>query len=474
MRLTTISRVVVVLAGLFHFASPALAQAGGAATMPTEWLQLRNGSDNNGTSPGTFLAAWRYHAPFPVRGLAVANGVVIIGTESADAEGDARAPDQHGELTVLDAATGRARWTRQIPSWIHGDPVIYQGVAYVAFGRWPMSSPGGVAAYELASGKPRWFNRTTTGSMPGPALDTISGSLLLAGGDGVLYQLAPTDGKVLSATGLRAADAMSSPRVLPDGSAIMAAGDVVVRYDIARGTFTWRFHPPLLRALGDVPVAVTDSTVFVTGTRTVGLRNAARVLPMRDFLRLAAEAARTKHLSSYRGWYQEQWLIALNRRTGKQRWRRALGVGLQVPRNTAGSPVVAGGRVIVSSPVSLRVSAFSVRTGTLLWTHVSPASHKGAVTVVGHDVVYGDKTGQLHILRLVDGVEIGTCSAGGGFTPTAPIIVGHTIVLATRDGWVHATPYDSLRARALQHAPTCFAPDAPATLAVSHAAGRSP
>jgi outer membrane protein assembly factor BamB len=439
----------VLLACMSAGASTAQTVVRATSVTPSSWLQLRSGVDNNAAVAGSLRAEWQYHAPHAVRGLSVADGVVVMGTESADAEGDAKAPDQTGVLTGLDAASGRQLWTESVPSWVHGDPIIDHGTAYVTYGRWPMTSPGGIAAFAVGTGVRLWFKRTPTGNMPAPAFDTISRSLLMAGGDGMLYRLSPADGSVLSSSGLRSANAMSSPRILPNGTAIMGAGSVVTCYDIARDSFTWRFHPPLFHSIGDVPVAVTDSFVFTTGTKNFGFRNAMRALPVREFVALTTDAVRSKKLGGYKTWYQQQWLIALDRTTGRMRWRRPLGIGLQVPRNTAGTPVAVDDRVVVSSPVSKTISAFALRTGTLLWSRKQPSSHKGAVTVIGRDVVFGDKAGILHVLRLVDGVELGACNAGAGFSPLAPVLVGQTFIIPTRDGWVHAVPYDLLRRRAL-------------------------
>lgn len=96
-----------------------------ATLMPKSWLQLRGGTDNAGVLPGTLEATWQFKAERPVRGLSVAGGLVLIGTESADADAapDAFAPDQRGFLIALDATTGAPLWTRALRSWVHGDPL---------------------------------------------------------------------------------------------------------------------------------------------------------------------------------------------------------------------------------------------------------------------------------------------------------------------------------------------------------------
>ena len=54
-----------------------------------------------------------------------------------------KGPDERGFVTALDVVTGKPLWTRALISWVHGDPVVHDGVAFVTFGRMPMTFPGG-------------------------------------------------------------------------------------------------------------------------------------------------------------------------------------------------------------------------------------------------------------------------------------------------------------------------------------------
>ena len=121
-----------------------------------------------------------------------------------------------------------------------------------------------------------------------------------------------------------------------------------------------------------------------------------------------------------------------------------------MPRNTSGTPVLTNGRVIVSSPVSGTIWAFNLESGEQLWTRQLDAIHKGAVTVAGDEMVFGDKKGRINIVRVSDGAMLGSCRTTSSFTPFAPVLVGRTMFVATRDGWVYATPFDSLRKRVIE------------------------
>src|SRR5665213_586587 len=216
-RRTALSRWLTCLLAITSLATnPIVAQTQRSGSItPSSWLQLRGGTSNAGVLPGTLETTWRFHALRPVRGAAIAAGLVVIGTESADSDAlpDAFAPDQNGFLTALDAFTGRELWSRRVPSWIHGDPVLYHGSVIASFGRWPMTHPGGVIAVDARTGKTLWARSTEAGVMPAPAIDSSRNTVIVVGGDGVVYGLSLTDGSVLYKSGLRAPDAMSSPRI---------------------------------------------------------------------------------------------------------------------------------------------------------------------------------------------------------------------------------------------------------------------
>ncbi len=433
----------------------------GGAVEPQAWLQLRGAADNAGSVPGTLDVSWRFNAERPVRGIAVAAGLVFAGTESLDAEsahpdnGDREDADERGSISALDEATGAPRWTRFVNSWIHGDPAVYRGTVFVTYGRWPMTTPGGVTAFDARSGRILWSRVAPSGFMPAPAIDTVTRSVFVIGGDGVLYSLAVADGTVRFRVGLKAADGMSSPRLGPDGELVVGATDRLVALSTRNGRVLWdvKFG---LRALGDVPVAIADGIVFTTGWVVCRPWEAFQSLTLKAFMQLAIKAVQERHMKEAEGWFHQQWLVAVDARSGRVMWKRPLGVGLPVARNTSGTPTIAGPEVVVSSPVSHIVWAFAVNDGRPLWHHHLEATHKGAPTIVGENALLGDAAGTLVVLSLTDGSLRGQCKASGPFSATGLIVVGRTVVAPTRDGWLRATPYDSLVRRARGGNRACF------------------
>jgi outer membrane protein assembly factor BamB len=105
-----------------------------------------------------------------------------------------------GILNALDARNGAVVWTRNavtdtgatIPDWgIAGSPLVVGDVVIVA-------AAGNLAAYDLTTGKPRWYGPKDGRGYSSPQLMTIDGvaQVVLLNGPGVL-SVAPSDGAVL-------------------------------------------------------------------------------------------------------------------------------------------------------------------------------------------------------------------------------------------------------------------------------------
>ncbi len=102
-----------------------------------------------------------------------------------------------GILNVLDAGTGAVVWSRnavsdtgaKIPGWgISGSPLVIEDLLIVA-------TAGKLVAYDLATGKPRWFGPDGGSGYSSPHLATIDGvqQILLLSSTGAI-SVAPADG----------------------------------------------------------------------------------------------------------------------------------------------------------------------------------------------------------------------------------------------------------------------------------------
>jgi outer membrane protein assembly factor BamB len=105
-----------------------------------------------------------------------------------------------GILNALDAGSGKVVWSRnvatdagrKVPDWgFASSPLVVDDVVVVA-------AAGTLAAYDVASGNPRWRGPSYGGSYSSPHRATIDGvaQILLLGGPGAI-SVAPADGAVL-------------------------------------------------------------------------------------------------------------------------------------------------------------------------------------------------------------------------------------------------------------------------------------
>jgi outer membrane protein assembly factor BamB len=151
-----------------------------------------------------------------------------------------------GIVNVLDAATGRAVWSRNAeadtgaprPGWgFAGSPLVVGDLVIVA-------ASGRLAAYDLATGHPRWTRATGGGGYSSPHLATIDGvpQILLPTGGGVA-SVALADGALLWQQTLDGVSILQ-PAFTPDGDLLIATGDMmggagIRRMSIKRASDGW-------------------------------------------------------------------------------------------------------------------------------------------------------------------------------------------------------------------------------------------
>ncbi|HEX4947053.1 MAG TPA: PQQ-binding-like beta-propeller repeat protein, partial [Blastocatellia bacterium] len=130
-----------------------------------------------------------------------------------------------GILNALDANTGKVVWSRNVatetnrktPQWgFSSSPLIVNDAVIVA-------AASTLAAYELATGKPRWQGPSYDGGYSSPHRVTIDGveQIVLLGGPGA-FSVAPTDGKVLWEHKWEGAS-ITQPAMTPDGDILINA-----------------------------------------------------------------------------------------------------------------------------------------------------------------------------------------------------------------------------------------------------------
>ena len=135
-----------------------------------------------------------------------------------------------GILNVLNAGDGAVVWSRnaasdaavKTPGWgFASSPLIVGDLVVVA-------AAGKLAAYDLATGTPRWFGPDGGDSYSSPELVTIDGvrQIVLMSAVGAIG-VAPSDGKPLWKHSWPTDTRIMQPAVTPDGDLLITSGDAM-------------------------------------------------------------------------------------------------------------------------------------------------------------------------------------------------------------------------------------------------------
>jgi outer membrane protein assembly factor BamB len=149
-----------------------------------------------------------------------------------------------GILNVLKADDGAVVWSRnatsdtkaKLPIWgFASSPLVVGNVVVVA-------TAGTLAAYDLASGEPRWVGPNGGGGYSSPHLVTIQGvpQILLLSAAGAT-SVAPADGKLLWQHPLSSGARIVQPAVTADGDILLhdGEGNAMRRIAVANGPGGW-------------------------------------------------------------------------------------------------------------------------------------------------------------------------------------------------------------------------------------------
>src|SRR5207237_1445632 len=148
---------------------------------------------------------------------------------------------------VLDAGNGAVVWSRsvaadtgvKVPSWgFASSPLLVNDLVIVA-------ASGRLAAYDVATGQPRWSGPAGGGSYSSPHWVTPDGvdQIVLLRGSGAI-SVAPADGTLLWDHPGQSGVSIVQPALAPDGDLLIAGGDAmggsgVCRLAVARGSSGW-------------------------------------------------------------------------------------------------------------------------------------------------------------------------------------------------------------------------------------------
>lgn len=380
----------------------------------------------NGPPLGGDFKVTAYTIGMPV-GVSVVQGILYVG-------------DDNGYTYAVNAVTGKLVWAHY--GWnmnmsnplVDGDRVfVSTGNAYFNYaktmqyvkGKRTVRGPGlnSIYALDRKTGKEIWAYHTPGEIMPTPV--DLDGFLYVGTGDGHVYKVDATTGKLVWKSDIQSFVSMSSP-VAGDGNVFL--GGTYPNYfyavDQSTGKIAWKATIPGLVATGisDCTPAYAEGIVVQEATIESG-----------DSSKPVANV-----------------VLAMNAKTGQIVWQKRLDNGPVPPAMKTATPMIDHGVVYEGSPVTGDYYTFDLKTGKQLWSvHLGSQIRAGAAVFKG--IAYVPyHSGDIAAIRTSDGKLLGQKHIGGSFGPSSPVIVGGTLYVSNVFGWVNAIPLSQIRTGAQQ------------------------
>ncbi len=245
------------------------------------------------------------------------------------------------------------------------------------------------------------------------------GFLYIGTGDGHVYKINASDGKLVWKSDIVSFVSMSSPVL--DKRYLFVGGthpNFFYALDKESGKVAWKVTLPKLVAtgMGDCTPAYADGIVVQEATVMTGIREK----PVANVL------------------------LGLDAANGNVIWKKRLGSGPVPPAMKTATPMIAFGKVFEGSPVTGDYYAFNLRNGRELWkTHLGAQIRAGAALADG--ILYVPyKSGDIATIQASDGKLLNNKHIGGAFGPSSPVIVGGTLYDSNIYGWLMAMPISKI------------------------------
>jgi len=371
------------LAALAGMATGGLAVAAWELTRPDKpasraGTRARPRFTRPGQRPGTKI--WSATASSPVGSVAVDGRAVFAGTLGSTAY-------------AFDAATGKPLWHRATAHAFNEEMVV-QGTTLVVGDK----SDGFLYAYDTATGQPRWDRHTGSAMGLGAAAGAVyTGGAIKAGHAGGVTALSADRGTLLWTAEFPGSGDTNSDLTVADGTVYATSyGGAILAYRAADGTRLWRTslgqdvtllgggvtigngvvyvcsgdHPP-------VGYAVSAGSGQVLWQHSFGPAQYPAYLALADGMIFAA-VTRDDRLSGPGAGD----LIALDAKTGRQRWK------VQVAGAVNLGPTVTGDVVYTGSNNGV-LDAWQASTGRHLWAFHASDAVRSYVTVAGGAAFFG-------------------------------------------------------------------------------------
>jgi len=388
------------------------------APAQADWLQYRTAADRNAIVDTTLDAPTDritvLDTPDEVRATpSIYAGDLLVGNHLA------------GALQRIDPATNRDLWSLNAPNWVHSEIVWSGETGVVGYGNRYFPSDddpdttnyvrgtgaSGVMALNLDEGTLRWRYRTIGEVMPTPVID--GDRVYIATGDRAVHVLALDDGRQLGMIRLGSFVSMSSPALDTKNRLFVGGGDPyrLFRIDPKAEQVVWQADfKDMIGGVDDVPPAVAGNQVFTTGVTGTD----------------------TPERFDHR-------LYAIDAATGQRRWETSLGIGGPVKNNRSGAPVVGEDRLVVGSPTSATLQAFTL-DGQRQWRFDS-GRMKAPVVIDSGRVYAVNAAGELLVVALADGRLIKRLQISDKpLAPAGPLLTNAHLVIPAQDHHVYLVP----------------------------------
>jgi outer membrane protein assembly factor BamB len=327
----------------------------------------------------------------------------------------------------------RQAWSSRVGELpVGSQPVVVGGSIVVA------AADGTVAALDAVTGRDQWRGNAGAALATGAGSDGKRTAVVTRENEVVAFE----GGKVVWRTKL-AAQAFTAPLVVGERVFVLAADRSVSGFDGATGSLLWtqkRPGEPLVLKQSGSLLAVGDTLVVGLSGRLVGLN------PNNGSIRWEAPIA------SPRGTNEIERLVDIVGRTSRvgevvcaRAFQATVGCVNAARGNVLWTKPANGAQgvhgdegLVVGTEADGKVVAWKRDDGERAWTSERlQYRFLSAPLVVGRSVVIGDSTGLVHLLSREDGSPLNRFNTDSSGVSAAPVIVGETLVVVTRNGGVY-------------------------------------
>ena len=243
-------------------------------------------------------------------------GTALFSATPALADGFLYVADDNGQVTKLDAATGKSVWKAKLDGALRSSPIISDGSVFLG------SSNDHCYALSAATGQTLWDSATTGAVLTSPVI--TGGLVVFTSSDNSVYSLNSRTGRKAWSVPYDA-DPSLVPLVYDGRFLLVTAGDTVYSLDPSSGRQRTTLKLPTTVLIP--PTVSPDATYIITQSNTLYALGAG----------------------------------------GRQLWKTTLGVAPTAP------PLLAGSLLIVTAQPGI-VSAYETSGGKLVWRYIVQAS----------------------------------------------------------------------------------------------------